>query len=165
MTFGGFDQSRFYPNEVSFSLGADVSRDLVVGLQSITSRNSTGQFNSLLPSPIFTFVDSTSPYIYLPAPACQLFEEIFGLVFDPQLGMYTVNDDLHRALLASNPNITFTIGNDKIGGSTVDIALPYASFDLTATFPLVPNSTRYFPLKKAANDTQYTLGRAFLQEA
>jgi hypothetical protein len=29
----------------------------------------------------------------------------------------------------------------------------------------VKNTTSYFPLKRAANDTQYTLGRAFLQEA
>jgi hypothetical protein len=29
----------------------------------------------------------------------------------------------------------------------------------------VSNQTRYFPLQRAANDTQYTLGRTFLQEA
>src|ERR1019366_4883174 len=35
-----------------------------------------------------------------------------------------------------------------------------------AKWPLVTkNSSRYFPLKRAANDSQTTLGRAFLQEA
>lgn len=45
------------------------------------------------------------------------------------------------------------------------ISLPYSAFDLNISWPHVESSTYYFPLKRAANDTQYTLGRAFLQEA
>jgi len=52
------------------------------------------------------------------------------------------------------------------GSSTnVNITLPYAAFDLTASAPLVNSTTRYYPLKRAANSTQYLLGRTFLQEA
>jgi len=51
------------------------------------------------------------------------------------------------------------------GGDTVRIVLPYAAFDLKAEYPLVQNTSYYFPLKHAANETQYTLGRTFLQEA
>ncbi len=76
-----------------------------------------------------------------------------------------VDDALHQSLLASNPNFTFTIADSTHGGAPVDIVLPYASFDLEATFPYVPNNTRYFPIQRAANETQYTLGRTFLQEA
>ncbi|CAL8584356.1 hypothetical protein XPA_009958 [Xanthoria parietina] len=47
---------------------------------------------------------------------------------------------------------------------SVDIILPYASFDLIAKPPLLPNATSYFPLRRG-NDSQITLGRAFLQEA
>lgn len=47
----------------------------------------------------------------------------------------------------------------------MDIVIPYLSFDLQATFPLINNSSWYFPLKRAANDSQNTLGRAFLQES
>ena len=47
----------------------------------------------------------------------------------------------------------------------MDIVLPYASFDLLASYPRVLNATKYFPLKRAANESQYTLGRTFLQEA
>jgi len=43
--------------------------------------------------------------------------------------------------------------------------LPYAAFDLVADYPLVIDSSRYFPLMRAANESQYTLGRTFLQEA
>jgi len=36
---------------------------------------------------------------------------------------------------------------------------------LNTSYPLVNDNLRYFPLKRADNDTQYTLGRVFLQNA
>lgn len=57
------------------------------------------------------------------------------------------------------------MGASSSGGESVEITLPYAAFDLTVAYPIEFNSTNYFPLKRAANDTQYTLGRTFLQEA
>ena len=164
MTFGGYDASRFIPNNVSFSLAPDISRDIVVGLQSITAKDANGSTTSLLPSPILTFIDSTVPYIYLPSEACQLFEDAFGLVWDATLELYLVNDTLHESLLAKNTTFTFQIGDTTTGGPTVDIVLPYASFDLVGEYPLVDNTTRYFPLQNGS-ETQYTLGRTFLQEA
>jgi hypothetical protein len=147
-------------------MSPDVSRDLVIGIQSITMANSTNSQISLLPSGgIFAFVDSTLPYIWLPLDACQAFERAFGLTWNQTSEMYLVNNTLHSTLVASNANVTFTLGVGKSGGDTIDVVLPYASFDLTASPPLVQNSTSYFPLKRAANETQYTLGRAFLQEA
>ena len=63
-----------------------------------------------------------------------------------------------------NPNITFSSSNTA--GENLDIVLPCAAFDLTASFPVANNTTtNYFPLRRAANDTQYALGRVFLQEA
>jgi hypothetical protein len=53
----------------------------------------------------------------------------------------------------------------------VNITLPYDAFDLQLSYPYLPNTTYadpskyYFPLRQAANETQYVLGRAFLQEA
>lgn len=169
MTFGGYDLSRFVPNNISFSLATDISRDLVVGLQSITTtrvaNNGTTQLQPLLPEPILTFIDSTLPYIYLPQESCQAFETAFSLSWNETDEMYWVNETLHQALLTADPRIAFTIGNSKTGGPTVDIEFPYSSFDLEANYPLAPNTTRYFPLQRAANDSQYTLGRTFLQEA
>ena len=149
-----------------FTLAPDISRDLVVGLQSIhTSNTLSDSTTSLLPSPILTFIDSTLPYIYLPVAACQEFESAFGLVWDETSEAYWVNDTLHQSLLSTNPKLTFTIGDLKMGGPTVDIVLPYASFDLEARYPSVLNNTRYFPLQRATSEDQYTLGRTFLQEA
>lgn len=153
------------PNNVTFDLAPDISRDVVVGLQSISSTAANGSAISLLPNSILTFIDSTLPYIYLPLEACRAFETEFSLVWSDNEAMYFVDDTLHQSLTARNPNFTFQIGNSQTGGPTVDIVLPYASFDLLASYPMTPNATRYFPLQRATNSTQYTLGRTFLQEA
>lgn len=165
LTFGGYDSSRFVSNDLSLNLAPDITRDLVVGLYAITSTTVNHSNTSLLPSPILAFIDSTQPNFYLPIKSCQAFESAFRLVYNQTAEKYLVDDALHRTLLSMNPNITFTIGNLAIGGPSVDIVLPYASFDLQVIYPLVPSPTRYFPLKRAANDSQYTLGRTFMQEA
>lgn len=166
LTLGGYDASKFVPNNISFPLATDISRDIVVPINSITSKNSTGYTSSLLPTPISAYIDSTVPYLYLPEAACKLFEQTLGLVYNETVKQYWVDDALHQSLLANNTNITLHLGAS--GGATVDIEMPYASFDLQGSFPFFPsdtNITRYFPLRKADNDTQYTLGRTFLQEA
>ena len=112
-----------------------------------------------------TFIDSTTPYIYLPVEACQVFERELGFVWNSTYNLYFVNERLHQSLQDANPQFTFTIGNNENSSPTVDIVLPYASFDLVAEPPLLPNETSFFPLRRAANDSQYTLGRTFLQEA
>lgn len=150
---------------MSFTFGTDTSRDLIVGIQSITSVDADGTRRSLLPNGILANIDSTIPYIYLPLEACKAFEQAFGLVYDNKTGLYLLTDAQHSQLAGQNPNITFTLGNSKAGGPTINITLPYNSFDLTAQWPLVANGSKYFPLQRAANDSQYTLGRIFLQEA
>ena len=55
---------------------------------------------------------------------------------------------------------TFTSADQKTGGHTIDIVLPYASFDLNLSAPFV-NTTMNFPLRQGQNDSIYTLGRAF----
>lgn len=47
----------------------------------------------------------------------------------------------------------------------MSIMLPFSALALPTASPFTPNNTYYFPLKKAANDSQNTLGRVFLQEA
>ncbi|KAK3382034.1 hypothetical protein B0T24DRAFT_519407 [Lasiosphaeria ovina] len=141
----------------------DITRDLVVALQSISYSGSTSA--TLLSSPIDIFIDSTDPYIWLPADACDAFEEAFGLRLDSKSGLYLVNDTHRAALLDSKAEVSFRLSDVKSGGDTVTITLPYDAFDLTADYPLVDNRTYYFPLRRANNPGQYTLGRTFLQEA
>jgi len=168
LTFGGYDASRFSPtNNVTSQFYNDVGRRFVIDLTTITYIP-TGVSTITTPTTLMSeripmLIDSTIPYIYLPAEMCEKFESNFGLQYDEVNEIYTVNDTMHASLIDMNPSLTFTLGNTK--DDTVEIVLPYAAFDLTATFPVVKNDTKYFPLKRAANDSQYTLGRVFLQEA
>ncbi|KAF2815926.1 acid protease [Mytilinidion resinicola] len=167
LTLGGYDKSRFIPNNVSFIFAPDNERDLVVSIQDIRMTSATKSDVDLLPSPAQVYIDSTIPEIWLPLEACQAFEKNFGLVYDNTTDLYLVDDVLHSRLLAENANITFTLAQLLTGGPTVDITLPYAAFDLVALPPYrnLNKSSSYFPLRRAANATQYTLGRTFLQEA
>ena len=166
LTLGGYDSSRFTPNDVVFNFASDISRDLVVGLQSIQFSDSQTQDKELLPSGgILTFIDSTIPHIWLPIDACKAFEDAFGITHDNQTDLYLVNDTLHDNLTKQDANVSFIVANQLQGGSTVTITFPYAAFDLQVGYPTVNSTQHYFPLRRAANDTQYTLGRTFLQES
>ena len=163
LIFSGYDTSRFKENSVSFTMADDLTRDLVVGLQSISYSGSSSA--TLLSSPIDIFIDSTDPNIWLPDDACDAFEKAFGLTPDSETGLYLVNETQRNTLLDSNAQVSFRLSDVKSGGDTVTIVLPYAAFDLTAEYPLVENTSHYFPLKRANSSAQYTLGRTFLQEA
>ncbi|KAK4249860.1 aspartic peptidase domain-containing protein [Corynascus novoguineensis] len=163
LIFGGYDTSRFKENLVSFSMADDITRDLVVALQSISYSGSTSA--TLLSDPINIMIDSTDPNLWLPPNVCDAFEEAFGLTLDNESGLYLVNETHRNTLLDWNAQVSFRLSDVKSGGDTVTIVLPYAAFDLTAKNPLVEKTSHYFPLRRANNSAQYTLGRTFLQEA
>ena len=169
LTLGGYDAGRFTPNGLSFPFAEDSSRSLMVGVRSISSTDQTGTNSILLASGngFMAYVDSTVSQIWLPLEACQAFEKAFGITFDETSQLYLVNDSLHTQLQAQNSSVTFELGAGTSGGKTINITLPYDSFDLLVEPPNsgVANNTRYFPLRRAANDSQYTIGRTFLQEA
>ena len=146
-------------------MASDISRDLVVGLQSIEFSDAVTTNNNLLDQGILTFIDSSVPHIWLPMQTCQAFEDSFGLKWNSSIERYLVNGTQHDQLQKQNASVSFIIGDDVNGGSTVNITFPYASFDLNISAPFVDTDQYYFPLRRAANYTQYTLGRTFLQEA
>ncbi|PTB68388.1 acid protease [Trichoderma citrinoviride] len=164
LILGGYDTSAYQDTNSSYDFFSDQSRDLTIGVQSI-STNASAEDTVLQSSLISMFIDSSVAEIWLPLKACQAFEKAFGLKYNSTLEMYLVSDSLHSSLVDSNPSVTFTITTAISGGSTFNITFPYASFDLQANPPLVKKASRYFPLKRAANETQYILGRTFLQEA
>jgi hypothetical protein len=166
LTLGGYDEGKFSPNNLSFPFDSDQQRDLTIGIQAITS-SAGSQNTSLLPNGILSFIDSTVTQMWLPIEACTAFENAYGIVYDPATDLYLLNNTQHAKLKALDPNITFTIGYGKEGGQTAEITFPYAAFDLNISYPTVAvgNESYYFPIRRANNDTQYTLGRAFLQEA
>ena len=166
LTLGGYDQSRFNPdNQNSFDFASQDTKLLTVGVQAITAINTLSGVVSLLPNAVFSVLDSTLPYIWLPKSSCDVFETALGLTYDPKTKLYLVNDTVHTKLQNLKPTFTFKLGADLVGGKSTNIQLPYAAFDLQAGYPFYNDSTNYFPIKRAANDTQYVIGRSFFQEA
>ena len=97
---------------------------------------------------------------------CEGFKDVLGITWNDSVQAYLVNDSLHRDLVAQNASVTSSIGALSGGADrAMNISLPYAAFDLITQYPLEENTTRYFPLVRATNESQYTLGRTFLQEA
>jgi len=168
---GGYDSSRLIANNLTISFGSDTSRNLLVAIQNITAVGNDLATTKLIPavftSSLYANIDSTVAEFWLPEEVCAVFENTFNLTYDSSTSLYLVSDSVHSDLLQTNPNVTFTIGSEPVGGDTVEITLPYAAFDLTASPPYsgLKNQSLYFPLRRAVNDTQYTLGKAFLQEA
>ena len=166
LILGGYDASLFEPNNVSFDMNQVTYRDLVVGVKSI-SVQATGEPNRTYSRGFYSFVDSIAPHIWLPLAACQMFEKAFGITYDPSTDLYPVNDTWHSHLLSQNASVSFELSMDVDSGPAVTVTLPYSSFDLLATaeYPSLDNETRYFPIRRAANESQFTLGRTFLQDA
>ena len=164
LTIGGYDTSRLKPNDVSFGFSSQTARQLLVSVQAISVTNSKGP-EQLLTGGISALIDSTVPHIWLPTAACRAFEDAFGIEYDPISNLYLVNDDQHDAMVKQNAEVTIKLGTSLNGGSTVSITLPYASFDLETGPPFAKSQSKYFPLRRAKDETQYTLGRTFLQEA
>ena len=165
LTLGGYDASRFLPNDLVFPLTGDNSTNPMVEILSITATETLINNVTLLSNDIAALVDTTLPFIWLPMSVCQVFEQAFGLVWNESNQYYLVNDTTHQQLVKQNPIVTFELGNSTLGKPSVNITLPYAAFDLQASSPIFQNGTNYFPLRRASNASQYTLGRTFFQEA
>jgi len=169
LVLGGYDSTRFKPNtnDFSFTFSQDPSRLLTVGVDSIMATNTLKGAFSLTSGAHFSVIDSTVPHLWLPKDVCAEFEAAFGLTYDPKTDLYLVNDTIHQQLVTQNPTLTIKLVNSLQDTTTnyTNIELPYAAFDLQAAYPYYPNSTNYFPIRRAANESQYVLGRTLLQEA
>ncbi|KAF2083810.1 acid protease [Saccharata proteae CBS 121410] len=167
LILGGYDQSRFASPDFSFTFASDDAKSLTVGVQAILVSNSLQGVASMTLEGHLSVIDSTVSQIWLPEDVCARFESAFGLTYDSTTDLYLVNDTIHAQLLQLNPSITFKLGNSiyDSGSNSTNIVLPYAAFDLQATWPYYPNATNYFPIRRAANETQYTIGRTLLQES
>ena len=184
LTLGGYDANRFTPHDVNFDLDSDQNPTVAINQITATaaplssSNASTGwnddSTNLLVMSQADLFtIDSTTPFLWLPEAVCLQFEKNLGLSYDEELELYTFpqNSSQHDTLVNWNISFTFTVADLPGSSKTVSLTVPYSAFDLQLSYPYPPlvqkNMTQnvdYFPVRKAKNSTQYTLGRAFLQE-
>ena len=168
LTLGGKDTSKFDGNNLAqFQLGSDDARDLLVTLSAIRVSD-TASSPPAQNFPVTVLVDSTVTPIYLPQSICSYFETTLDLVWDNSTSLYLLNSTQHDTLVTRNASVTFTIESTT---ASVNITLPYSAFDLTASYPLLGVDTNasitsyYFPLQPGHNESEYVLGRTFLQEA
>ncbi|KAI7154410.1 acid protease [Hortaea werneckii] len=172
LILGGYDKARSQGNNLTIPLGGPDNQTLGVGVVNILAENTANGTVSLwrVSSPLIATIDSTVSQLWLPQSVCDLFASTFSLDFDNTTGLYLVNETMHEQLTQSNPSVSFMIGPNttdtsaSAGADNLNIVLPYAAFDLQAGIPLYNSSTNYFPIRVAANESQYTLGRTFLQE-
>lgn len=165
LVLGGYDQARLSSNTVSVTIDNNLTNQaLQLGVLSIVASNTlSGSSQNLLPNSITANVDSAVSQLWLPADTCDSFAQAFGLTYDSETDLYLVNGTIHSQLRANNPSVTLTVGTST--GASTNIVMDYNAFDLEAGIPLYNTSTPYFPIRRAANESQYTLGRTFLQEA
>ena len=184
LVLGGFDANRFETHNHTFELDPNQSpivalNEITVTAQPLPSSNvSTGWPSNplkLLSSDEANLfmIDSSTPYLWLPEAVCLEFERAFGLTYDNAVQLYTFgsNSTQHQSLVDWNMTFQFTVADLPGSSNSVSLSLPYEAFDLQLSYPYPGLNatqssapTNYFPLRKAANNTQYTLGRAFLQE-
>ncbi|KAF7197251.1 hypothetical protein HII31_01406 [Pseudocercospora fuligena] len=167
LTLGGYDTNCFEGHRLFIEMNADNSRSLQVAVIKNLAENPLNSTENPLPTATFHIIDATVPHIWLPDDSIEAFVAAFGLTYDNVTDLFLVSDTMHEKLLELNTTITFVLSDSTTAAveGTQNIVLPYAAFDLQASYPFYQNSTNYFPVRRAANDTQYTIGRTLLQEA
>jgi Eukaryotic aspartyl protease len=185
LTLGGVDTNRFVPNHASFTLNPDQLPVVSVNEISVSCEplESAEEYPDWLKSnPLalldssqaaYATIDSSTPFLWLPEAVCDNFATALNLTYNETLDLYFFQEGGTTPDLLRQWNMTFTFSISDYPGSdnNADLAISYNAFNLELTYPF-PNldanftspGVPYFPLRKAANDTQYTIGRAFLQE-
>jgi hypothetical protein len=185
LTLGGVDTNRFVSNHASFTLDPKQAPTVSVNeisvycapLESDSSYPNWREQNplSLLNSStaVYATIDSSTPFLWLPEAVCDNFAAALNLTYNDTLGLYLFGEGGTTPEVLQQYNMTFTFSISDYPGSdnTVDLALSYKALNLQLQYPfpnLDANFTsppqNYFPLRKAANEAQYIIGRAFLQE-
>jgi hypothetical protein len=166
LTYGGYDKARLVMNNVTFPFDADDSRKPSLNIRSIVSQDLANTTVNLLPEgPAYSLIDFAEPQMWLPLSACNAFAKAFNLTYDNSTDLYLIDPKTRARLLEQNATISFGLGPTANPADRVNIVLPYSAFDQQATYPIYPNATKYFPIRRAENDTMYTIGRTFFQEA
>jgi len=182
LTLGGYDANRFVSHNFSFELNPVHQPEAWLNSISVASGSPNGKPQNWSSNPlellspldgVYVIIDSSTPFLWLPKSTCESFAQALGLTYNESLALYTFDGNASTPddLQSWNLNFTFSLSDTSTPTQIVNITLPYAAFDLQLSYPYIPNTTyatgnkNYFPLRQAANDTQYTLGRAFLQEA
>ncbi|KAI0402082.1 aspartic peptidase domain-containing protein [Xylaria palmicola] len=192
LTLGGYDSNRFEPHDVQFSLNATTRQPQVLIRGITASVSDVEQAPAEWPTSSMTLsafnesmiakIDSSTPYLWLPPAICDRFATALNLTWNETLGLYIFsnNDNLERYRSAPDLSFTFifsSVDNKNNFGSpnnmpgVVNITVSANAFVQSLQYPFKniidygAPAIPYFPLKRAEDGSQLTIGRSFLQEA
>jgi aspartyl protease len=168
LVLGGFDSTKIKnATGISIPFSAQDNQALTVGVQSIVATNvKNGTASMTTNGGHLSLIDSTVTQLWLPGDVCDQFAGNLNLTYDANTDLYVLPPDVHSSLQSANPSFTFKIGPTAYdNGGGVSIVFPYSAFDYSVGWPFYNETVYYFPIRRAANSTQYVLGRTFLQQA
>lgn len=137
-----------------------------LNLESLVVVNSPiGTFSALPEYGVNLIIDSILPDLWLPQNVCDFLAQTLNLTFDSTTGRYLIDSSTHSALREASPEFTFTLSASQPPTETLNIVLPYSAFDLWLQPPIYESPVPYFPIRVTPDESDFILGRAFLQEA
>lgn len=174
---GGYDASVFDANtsmavKITSAISISNPCQFVVNLASIIISAQSGSGGNdatfalsnaeISDSALVTYIDSVTPYLWLPLSACKIFEKEFRLEWNEAAQLYLINSSTRDWLIRTDRTITFSLVSSKASGRIKNFTLSSSAFDLRVSWPIVEEENYYFPLKRASGINM--LGRTFLQE-
>ncbi|PKS09049.1 hypothetical protein jhhlp_003662 [Lomentospora prolificans] len=191
LVLGGYDEKRFVPHGVEFTLTRDtilpqaLVRGIEVSVPGDKNPPDHWESNTFVLSNMNTsfqaIIDSSTPFLWLPQAVCDNFVRALNLTRSDKLDAYELTNDQYGQLKAGD-SFTFTFSlssydnNDDFGhpldvSGVVNITLSAHAFAHTLQYPwnnmaieYGQQGIPYFPIKVAPDNT-FILGRTFLQEA
>jgi len=180
LTLGGVDTSRYIANDLWFTLGQgyipSIAVNSIVVSASASSQSSHWTKNplTLLPgseAAIFT-IDSDTPFLWLPESVCDTVAQALNLTWNETIEVYTFADNSSpQSLVDLGLQFTFSLANTIGSSQVLDLNITYDAFNLQLSYPFPGLFTSYsnakvdyFPMRRTNSSSQYTIGRAFLQE-
>jgi hypothetical protein len=183
LVFGGYNSSRcdftnaqealknsftFKTRNLYFNLlGIDIS-----SMMSNNSYSSTDTIDKTGVQPISTtsaYLDSTTPFIHIPAYFANKLAEHLGLTWDPEREMFPISSNQKGALERDWLKLNFTLYYIDLNGKNTKMSFtfnnPVTSFTFQAEYPFVQynKDTISLAVKPAENPQSIILGRAFQQ--
>ncbi|CEJ92881.1 hypothetical protein VHEMI08509 [[Torrubiella] hemipterigena] len=97
LTIGGYDSARLIPHDIDFVLHQDGSLQADVhAVQALQQRGAKGVSISDNSQTFSALIDSTTPYLWLPAHACNAIAANFNLIYNDTLELYTISNTQYR---------------------------------------------------------------------
>ena len=173
MLFGGFDKGRAIGPGTTFADSNPMLQDIVLGVETggspwkFDSKKGLLLTNTSQNEPISASIDPLQPYLFLPKQTCDKLASQLPVTFDSSgYYLWDTSDPTYMNITTSAAYLGFVFPPATGDTADVTIKVPFQLLVLNLTTPASGKSglTPYFPCMPQP-DSNYVLGRAFLQAA